>query len=86
MTLEQFVVDRLRLYATVRALEIISEASRRLPDDLKQRHPEVAWRDIAAAGNIYRHGYEGVIPELIWGTARNDLGTLRKAVEFELGR
>jgi hypothetical protein len=48
--------DDLRtVYAVTRCLEIISEASRRLPDELKARHPSIAWKRIAGAGNIYRH-------------------------------
>ncbi len=50
-----FKDDNLRLYAVTRCLEIISEASRQLPDDMKARHPEIAWRAMAAAGNSYRH-------------------------------
>jgi len=46
---EAFKDDNLRLYAVTRCLEIISEASRRLPDELKNRHPSIQWRDIAAA-------------------------------------
>ena len=55
MSLEEFLSDRRTLYATVRALEIISEATRKVPRGLKDRHPEVQWRDIADAGNVYRH-------------------------------
>jgi uncharacterized protein with HEPN domain len=42
--LVQFERDRRTSYAVIRCLEIISEASRRLPDDLKARHPGIAWR------------------------------------------
>ena len=52
---ETFKSDNLRLYAVTRCLEIISEASRRLPDELKARNASIEWRDMAAAGNIYRH-------------------------------
>jgi uncharacterized protein with HEPN domain len=45
------------LYAIIRSLEVISEASRRLSDELKARHPDIPWRDMAAAGNFYRHNY-----------------------------
>ena len=55
-----FRIDRKTVYAVVRALEIVSEASRRLPDELKDRHPEIDWVAIAAAGNVYRHEYEAV--------------------------
>lgn len=84
--IEQFVTDNLRLYATVRVLEIVSEASRRVPEEVKARHPDVPWRQIAAAGNVYRHGYDVVVAEVIWETAKTGFTTLRSAVEDELGR
>lgn len=49
---EAFVADSRTIYAATRCLEIISEASRRLPEELKARHPSIAWKDIAGAGNI----------------------------------
>ena len=45
---EAFQADQRTVYAMTRCLEIISEASRRLPDDLKTRHPSIAWKDRAA--------------------------------------
>jgi len=47
--------DQRTTYAVIRCLEIISEASRRLPDELKARHRSIEWRNMAATGNIYRH-------------------------------
>ena len=55
-----FAQDRKTVYAVVRALEIISEASRRLPTEITGRHAEIDWVAIAAAGNVYRHEYEAV--------------------------
>jgi len=52
-TFQAFRAERKTVYAVVRALEIISEASRRLPDELLRRHPEIDWAAIAAAGNVY---------------------------------
>src|SRR5262245_5594036 len=57
-------------YALVRCLEIISEASRRLPEELKARHPQIDWAAVAAAGNIYRHHYQVVSDEIIWQTVQ----------------
>jgi uncharacterized protein with HEPN domain len=54
-TVQSFCDDVKRVYAVTRCLEIISEASRRLSDPLKARHPNIAWREMAGAGNIYRH-------------------------------
>jgi uncharacterized protein with HEPN domain len=84
MSLESFCQDQLVFYATVRCLEIISEVSRRLPDELKSRHPSIPWADIAAAGNVYRHDYEDVQHRLVWGTLHNRLPELLTAVEKEL--
>lgn len=71
MTLDMFRQDRKTVYAVTRALEIISEASRRLPADLKERHTELDWPAIAAAGNVYRHEYEAVDEALIWQTVQS---------------
>jgi uncharacterized protein with HEPN domain len=79
-----FVEDMRTFYALVRCLEIISEASRRLSTEMKVRHPEIPWRQIAGSGNIYRHDYEDVAHRLVWGTVREALPALRKAVEAEL--
>lgn len=72
------------MYAVTRCLEIISEASRRLPDELKARHPSIAWKDMAAAGNIYRHDYEDVAAEHVWDAVQIDLPPLRVMIEREL--
>jgi uncharacterized protein with HEPN domain len=74
------------VYAVTRCLEIISEASRRLPDDLKARHPSIAWKRMAGAGNVYRHDYEDVAAHYVWNTLQRDLRELRVVVEQELSR
>ncbi|MEA3067456.1 MAG: hypothetical protein QOK41_863 [Sphingomonadales bacterium] len=73
------------LYAVTRCLEIVSEASRRLSDDVKARHLQMPWREMAAAGNFYRHNYEDVLPRRVWKTLHEDLPPLRTAIEQELG-
>ena len=50
---EGFRSDRKTVYAVVRALEIVSEASRRLPEDMHARHPHIDWAALAAGGNVY---------------------------------
>jgi uncharacterized protein with HEPN domain len=79
-----FCADTLRVYGVTRCLEIISEASRRLPDELKARHPTVAWKEMAGAGNVYRHDYEEVDPDEVWVTVQDHLPPLRSVVEREL--
>jgi uncharacterized protein with HEPN domain len=84
LTVEQFGADVLRVYAVTRCLEIISEASRRLPVEIKHRYPDLAWREMAGAGNIYRHDYDNVAAARVWETVRNALPPLRSAIEQEL--
>ena len=81
---EAFKDDNLHLYAVTRCLEIISEASRRLPQELKARHPSIEWREMAAAGNIYRHEYEDVAASRVWRTLTVNLPLLHDVVVQEL--
>jgi uncharacterized protein with HEPN domain len=83
---EAFSTDVRTVYAVVRCLEIISEASRRLPDEMKARYPDIPWSDMAGAGNIYRHDYEDVRERLVWATVQNRFPALLAVVEAELER
>lgn len=83
---EAFHRDQLRVYGVIRCLEIISEASRRLPDELKARYPSIEWKEMAAAGNIYRHEYEDVAERRVWSTVRLALPPLHAVVEGEISR
>lgn len=78
MSFDEFTDDERTVYAVTRCLEIISEASRRLPLDLKGRHPNVPWNRMAAAGNVYRHEYEDVLTEILWTTVHGYLDELER--------
>ena len=62
--LESFCADRRTRQLVERNLEILSEASRRLPDEFKQGEPDIPWRDIAGIGNILRHDYHKTNAEI----------------------
>jgi uncharacterized protein with HEPN domain len=81
-----FKQDIKTVYAVTRCLEIISEASRRLPNDLKARHSAVGWKQMAGAGNVYRHDYEDVAAEFVWETVKRALPPLRVVIKTELKR
>ncbi|HEY0283236.1 MAG TPA: HepT-like ribonuclease domain-containing protein [Rhizomicrobium sp.] len=85
-TYDRFVDDDRTVYAVVRALEIVSEASRHVPEDIKKRHAAIEWQAIGAAGNVYRHGYHGVNTEVVWDTVVRHLGALRTAAVTEVER
>ncbi|MGA8759999.1 MAG: HepT-like ribonuclease domain-containing protein [Stellaceae bacterium] len=86
LSVEALRADRRTFYAVTRCLEIISEAARRLPQNLRNRHSELPWRAIMGAGNVYRHDYDNVAEEIVWRTVQNNLAPLLAAVERELAR
>jgi uncharacterized protein with HEPN domain len=81
---ETFREDTRTLHAVTRCLEIISEASRRIPSEMKNRYPSIASKNIAGAGNVYRHDYEDVAANLVWDTVQLALPSLSDVVEREL--
>jgi uncharacterized protein with HEPN domain len=83
---EEFKDDRKTVYAVTRCIEIISEAARRLPDELRQRHPALPWRAIMGVGNVYRDNYDNVAEEFVWRTVRDSLEPLLQVIEAEIAR
>jgi uncharacterized protein with HEPN domain len=73
---EAFRNDIRTVFAVTRCLEIISEASRRLPDQMKARYPAIAWNNMAGAGNVYRHDLRGRCREAGMGHRTTGLAAL----------
>jgi uncharacterized protein with HEPN domain len=63
-----------------RLIEIISEASRRLPDALKDQHPHLPWRDIAGIGNHLRHAYQRVDEQTVREVIEQHIDELDEAI------
>ena len=57
VTLEAFEQNWEKRWLVERGIEIISEASRHLTDDIKERRPEIPWPKVAGIGNVLRHAY-----------------------------
>ena len=66
--------------ADERCLERISEASRRLPQEVKATQPHIPWRKVADIGNVLRHEYDDVADAEVWRIVVDDLSALRSAV------
>jgi uncharacterized protein with HEPN domain len=64
-----------------RAIEIISEASRAIPDELAHTRPEIPWRRVRGIGNVLRHDYEGLSDRIIWNVVVDELPRLKAAIE-----
>ena len=73
MDYDGFCTDDKAVYAVIRALEIIGEAARKIPEDVRQANPEIQWREIAAMRNKLTHEYFGVNTKVVWRTVHEDL-------------
>jgi|SRR3989344_1552064 len=64
----------------MKRIEIIGEAVKHLSNEMKDKHPEIPWKNIAGMRDILIHEYAGVQVERVWQTAKNDLPPLKKVI------
>ena len=81
VSFDAFVADEEKTYAVVRALEIIGEAARHIPPDLRARYPAIPWSQAAGMRDKVIHDYFGVDYEVIWKTVLEDLPPLKLAIQ-----
>jgi uncharacterized protein with HEPN domain len=74
VTLDAFEADWRKRWLVERGVEIISEASRHLTDELKARHPEIPWPKVAGIGNVLRHDYESIAAPVMWKLVQDESG------------
>jgi len=64
-----------------RAIEIISEASRAIPDELANTQLDIRWPSVRGIGNVLRHEYDGLSDPIIWRVVTDELPRLKRAIE-----
>ncbi len=84
MPLDQFVADDKTIFAVVRALEIVGEAAKRIPQAVRDQHSEIPWREMAGMRNKLTHDYFGVNVEVVWKTVIEDLPDLATKIQAML--
>jgi uncharacterized protein with HEPN domain len=65
----------------IRCLEVIGEAGKQIPSNVKKHYEKIPWEDIAAMRNKLIHEYFGADVDIIWHTVQEDLGSLEAAVK-----
>jgi uncharacterized protein with HEPN domain len=80
MNFATFQQDKRTTYAVIRAVEVIGEASKNIPQTLKDQYPHVPWRSIAGMRDKVIHQYFGVDLQVLWDTVQQDLPPLKTAI------
>ena len=81
LNLEQFKSDKKTLHAVVRDLEVIGEAIKSVPAEVRDRHPSVAWQRIAGLRDILIHHYFGIDVDIVWDIVQDKLPELKAQVQ-----
>jgi len=86
ISFEEFVNNELVQDGVVRNLEIIGEAAKNIPGDIKREYPDVEWRKIAGLRDILIHAYFGIDVEIVWDIVKNKVPKLKEKIEEILSK
>ena len=80
MSFEAFAMDDKTVFAVIRALEIVGEAAKRIPDSFRDQYPEIPWRSMAGMRDKSVYGYSGINLKVVWKTVTEELPPLEGSI------
>ncbi len=88
ITFEDFVKDMKTKFATVRALEVVGEATKNIPEKTRKKYPHISWKAIAGTRDKIVHKYFGIDYQIVWEVSKNKIPQLiediKKIIEIEI--
>ena len=81
MSYDEFVKDTQTVYAVIRTIEIIGEAVKNIPEDVRRKYPDIPWRGMAGMRDKVIHAYFGVKIERVWEVVKRDIPNLKPKFE-----
>lgn len=81
MTFEAFVQDLKTSYAVLRCIEIMGEASKNIPDSIRQKYPDIPWKEMAGMRDKVIHFYFGMDPTKVWLAVKEDIPRIRPLIQ-----
>ncbi len=80
VSFDEFAQNEEKIFAVEKAIEIMGEAVKNVPDSLKKSYPEIPWKSIAGMRDKLAHQYWQIDVEVIWKTVNNDLPILKRMI------
>jgi uncharacterized protein with HEPN domain len=81
LTIDEFVHDKKTRDATIRNFEIIGEAANQLPEEIKNKHSDIPWRDLTDFRNVIIHEYFGINNKILWDIISNEIPLLKQKMK-----
>lgn len=81
MSYDEFVKDTKTVYAVIRAIEIMGEAAKNIPEEIRKKYPDIPWRSVAGMRDKVIHAYFGVKIERVWEVVKRDIPILKPKFE-----